>query len=164
MMHVRHDYESMSSSPNPSAQFQDDMTRSMLETRYLTTASGPSLTWRPVGMACVLIPGMVERAMLWISSCCSGVHYKSHNRPGELSMRKGREQDQSRGRHTIEAQYWKRRRVSRTHRYITCRRQRTSSPGGGCMDINNGRTPSIAGGERDRSASRKLHPGTQIAY
>jgi hypothetical protein len=50
------------------------MMSSIRSMRYLTTPSGPTCTCSPVGMACVLMPGTVSRAIRWISSCSSGVH------------------------------------------------------------------------------------------
>lgn len=50
------------------------MISSIRSIRYWITPSGPTFTCSPVGIACVLIPGTVSRAMRWISSCSSGVH------------------------------------------------------------------------------------------
>lgn len=43
--------------------------------RYSTISSGWRLGW----MACVLIPGVSDRAVAWICSACSGVHIGAQN-------------------------------------------------------------------------------------
>lgn len=47
--------------------------------RYSTIASGPLSTCSPVGMACVLIPGTIDRAVDWMCSASSAVHMDAQN-------------------------------------------------------------------------------------
>lgn len=61
-------------SPTPRNLTYSFMRPSICSMRYATTPSGPTLTCSPVGIACVLIPGIVSRAICWISACSSGVH------------------------------------------------------------------------------------------
>ncbi len=83
---------------------------------------GPTLTCSPVGIAAVLMPGIVSRAICWISSCCSGVHWRARG-VGCQGLLKDRGVPLT-GRLTMLAQ----KRI----------------PGGGWIDSSSGLTPSIA--------------------